>query len=104
MSELYKKHEMLQRIYDIAEHYGVEAQIDQALEELAELAMALHHYKKHPESEDILDNVHEEMADVYIMIQQLMHLIDPKYETMGWVEHKLNRQTERIKNETKKRG
>ena len=99
MTETYERPELLQRIYDIADHYGKDAQIDQTLEELAELATALHHLKKKPESEDILDNVHEEMADVYIMIYQLMHLIDPEFETIGWMEHKVERQIERIKNE-----
>ena len=103
MNKTYKAPEMLQRIYDIADHYGKDAQIDQALEELAELATALHHLKKKPESEDILDNVHEEMADVYIMIQQLMHLIDPDYATVGWMKHKVNRQEERIKDEVQER-
>lgn len=99
MTDSYERPEMLQRIYDIADHYGRDAQIDQALEELAELATALHHLKKKPDSETILDNVHEEMADVYIMIYQLMHLIDPEFETIGWMEHKVERQIERIKNE-----
>ena len=66
---------------------------------VTELATALHHLKKKPESVTILDNVHEEMADVYIMIYQLMHLIDPELETIGWMEHKVERQIERIKNE-----
>lgn len=104
MTETYKAPEMLRRIYDIADHYGKDAQIDQALEELAELATALHHLKKKPESKDILDNVHEEMADVYIMIEQLMYLIDPELETIGWMEHKVSRQEERIKNEVQERG
>ena len=99
MSETRKKSELLQKIYTIADHYGKESQIDQTLEELAELATALHHLKKKPDSETILDNVHEEMADVYIMIYQLMHLIDPEFETIGWMEHKVERQIERFKNE-----
>ena len=104
MTETYERPELLQRIYDIADHYGKDAQIDQALEELAELATALHHLKKKPESKDILDNVHEEMADVYIMLHQLMHLIDPECITIGWMEHKVSRQEERIKNEVQERG
>ena len=99
MTDSYERPEMLQRIYDIADNYGKDAQIDQTLEELAELATALHHLKKKPDSETILDNVHEEMADVYIMIYQLIHLIDPDFETIGWMEHKVERQIERIKNE-----
>lgn len=104
MTDSYERPELLQRIYDIADHYGKDAQIDQALEELAELATALHHLKKKPESEAILDNVHEEMADVCIMLYQLMHLIDPDYAMIGWMEHKLDRQEERIKNEVQERG
>lgn len=98
MTDTHERPELLKNIYKIADHYGKDAQIDQTLEELAELATALHHLKKMPESEDILNNVHEEMADVYIMIYQLMHLIDPEFETMGWMEHKVERQIERIKN------
>lgn len=99
MSEMNEDAQLLLSIYAIADHYGKDSQIDQTLEELAELATALHHLKKMPESEDILDNVHEEMADVYIMINQLIHLIDPDFETMGWMQHKIERQIERIKNE-----
>ena len=56
------------------------------------------------EVKDILDNVHEEMADVYIMIEQLIHLIDPDYEMVGWMEHKVSRQEDRIRNEVQKGG
>lgn len=98
MREARKDTELTLKIYAIADHYGKNAQIDQALEELAELATALHHFKKKPESEIILDNVHEEMADVYIMINQLIHLIDPELETMGWIANKVERQIRRIEN------
>ena len=96
MSETRKDTELTLKINTIADHYGKDAQIDQALEELAELATALHHLKKKPESKDIMDNVHEEMADVYIMINQLIHLIDPELKTMVWMQHKVDRQIGRI--------
>ena len=48
--------------------WGYENQINKALEELAELSLALHHYKDGKVKEEA---VVDEIADVKIMIEQL---------------------------------
>ena len=95
----YTRQELIQMITDIADHYGADAQIDQTLEELAELAMALHHYKKHPESESIMNNICEEIADVCIMLLQLEYLLRIDEETWKQLIYKVKRQKERISQE-----
>ena len=101
----YERAELLRKIYDIADYYGTGAQIDQTLEELAELTIALHHFKKKAKDpicrEEIRKNVLEEMADVYIMVNQLLYLMDKEGEMWKWIEYKINRQLERIKGDLK---
>ena len=46
--------------------YGEESQIDMCIEELAELQVALCHYKRGRDH-----NIHEELADVRIMLFQM---------------------------------
>lgn len=64
-------------IYEAAvETWGEEAQIDQAIEEMAELAVALNKYKRfikfgHGEKDTVLDNIAQERADTEIMLNQL---------------------------------
>ena len=58
------------------EKYG-EKQLDQAQEELAELIVAISKYKRN-ENKFTISNVIEEIADVNIMIKQVMMLLDIK--------------------------
>lgn len=64
-------------IYEAAvEKFGAEAQIDQAIEEMAELAVALNKYKRlvkfgQGNKETVLDNIAQERADVETMLNQL---------------------------------
>lgn len=54
--------------------YGAPAQMDMAVEEMAELTKALCKVKRvscTAEAKDVLENVVEEMADVQIMLDQL---------------------------------
>lgn len=63
------------------EKYG-ERQLDQAQEELAELIVAISKYKRAVANNKNIDkaviNVIEEIADVNIMIKQVMMLLDIK--------------------------
>ncbi len=63
-NELYKK--------AIAK-YGKDAQIEQLEEELAELALAIKHYKK---GKVTLDEVVTELVDVSIMVEQARIILD----------------------------
>ena len=53
------------------EHYGVEAQMIKAVEELGELTQAVARVLLWGNGEDELENLREEMADVSIMLSQL---------------------------------
>lgn len=82
------------------EKYG-EKQLDQAQEELAELIVAISKYKRN-ENKFTISNVIEEIADVNIMIKQVMMLLDIKeFEVKSEELYKLNRLKKRIlKDET----
>ena len=79
------------------EKYG-EKQLDQAQEELAELIVAISKYKRNAHKLTIA-NVIEEIADVNIMIKQVMMLLDIKeFEVKNEELYKLNRLKKRMLN------
>ena len=98
------------RVKKIARHYQYDAQSRQCIEEMAELTKALNKFwrknllcgqvkltpelverlKTTPEYKDVL----EEVADVQIMLNQIMYLLDMDISEM--VDFKLQRQIERI--------
>ena len=104
---------MENKIRKIAEHYGYDAQSRQCIEEMAELTKALNKFwrknllcgqvkltpelmerlKDTPEYKDVL----EEIADVEIMLKQIVYFLD--MDTSEMVEFKLQRQIERIDSE-----
>ena len=67
------KHEQIKMIL---EHYGEEHQRIKACEELAELQVEIFHNSSEDaaKSNDIYDNVVSEIADVYIMLEQLVKI------------------------------
>ena len=101
-------------IKKIADTYGYDAQSRQLIEEMAELTQAINKYwrkqlkcgKKDFEIKPIFlddkvlimpteyDNLVEELADVQIMISQMVYLLKTDIEPI--IEQKLNRQLERI--------
>ena len=79
------------------EKYG-EKQLDQAQEELAELIVAISKYKRN-ENKFTISNVIEEIADVNIMIKQVMMLLDiEEFEVKNEEISKLNRLKKRLLN------
>ena len=79
------------------EKYG-EKQLDQAQEELAELIVAISKYKRN-ENKFTISNVIEEIADVNIMIKQVMRLLDiEEFEVKNEEISKLNRLKKRLLN------
>ena len=92
------------RIKTIAEHYGFETQSEKAIEELAELIVAIKHLKKRDENAaDHLVNFIEELADAKLMIDQIIYLYnkdapdDMKIEQE--IERKIERTLQRIRTE-----
>lgn len=80
---------MNKRIKEILNFYGEKAQKQQVIQELAELVVAL--------TKNDVENIHEEIADVEIMLEQLKLFknIDAK-KIEEYREFKLNRQMTRI--------
>lgn len=97
---------MDKRIKIIADHYGFVHQCEKAIEELAELIVALKHIQK--TDENIVDyylNLATELADAKIMVDQLIYLFNKEPGLLeindGPIENdineKLDRQIRRIK-------
>lgn len=87
----------LKKLCKIREFFGFDKQLDKTKEELVELKNAIDAYKK--DKTKGLDNYLEEMADVHIMLQQLIQeLTFEEYNTLYMiVGHKIDRTLERIK-------
>lgn len=79
-------------ILTIASHYGLAHQSLKAMEELAELIQALAKGKR--------EMILEEMADVHIMLFQLMYLMGTDMKELQSIEdRKLDRQLKRMEKE-----
>ena len=90
-------------IGEIAKHYGKKAQSMQTCEECAELIQAVSKLTRGETTSAVrIMSLIEEIADVRIMMSQLMYLYGiPESEISNQIEEKLKRQLERIrKNET----
>ena len=82
------------RIKTIADHYGIENQMRQLAEECSELAVEASHSARIGTTVKII----EEMADVLIMMEQIIHLakID-RCDIEDCINYKLDRQMKRMK-------
>lgn len=94
------KKETEERIKRIADYYGLDAQLDMLQEECAELIQAVSKYKRKR-----VTNIVEEMADVFIMLDQIIYLLNKEVASVDveeiialWMEKKIRRQLERINN------
>lgn len=76
-------------ITKIAEHFGLENQKVKTIEECSELITAI--------AKNDINNIIEEIADVQIMLRQLVHLYDIEDNVKEMIEFKLNRTKERYK-------
>ena len=78
----------------ILEQYGIDNQILQFFEELAELQVALAHFRRNRNN---LQDLIEEFADVSIMTKQILGYYKIKYEDIEKVvEKKLRRMEDRL--------
>jgi DNA helicase IV len=73
------------------ETYGKEEQLNIAIEELSELIKEI---CKHKRGEDNICAIVEEMADCYIMLEQMKMIFELDD---GRIIHEMNRKTERLK-------
>lgn len=84
------------RIKTIADHYGIKKQMRQLAEECSELAVEASHSARKGTTVKII----EEMADVEIMIEQIIYLakID-RCDIQDCINFKLDRQIKRMEKE-----
>lgn len=90
-----------ERIFKIADHYGVNSQLDILQEECAELIQAVSKYRR-TNDPNAFDRMHleEEIADVEIMIAQIKYLMNLSEKDIRGIKNtKLERQLERMRKE-----
>lgn len=75
--------------------YGVDAQTDMMIEEMSELTKALCKYRRTKDNKT-LDNIIEEMADVQIMLDQMMEIYDKDGKFEKYRDAKLLRLAARL--------
>lgn len=83
--------------------FGRVGNILKAVEELAELQRALCRHLAAPTDEATLANVHEELADIQIMLNRLLTLFDAA-EVADWKDSKLDRIARLVGVEVKERA
>lgn len=80
--------------------YGKDSRIDIAIEEMSELTKALCKERRYRTNldkyNDILENLTDEMADVYIMLEQLMVLFGNEDNISEHIQQKIQRQSKRL--------
>ena len=102
----------MDKLIKIAQHYKFEKQSRKLAEECAELIQAVNKYYDYTSSynKELIEynwkyyqDIVEEIADVQIMIDQIMYLLNINNEAVNEIrEKKIARQLERIKNEKEK--
>ena len=98
---------MKNKLKAIADYYKLDTQSRQLNEELAELIQANSKYSRYSENNSMnweyLQNMCEEIADVQIMIEQMLYLLDIDNKAIEKIKmKKIDRQLERIKLEQEK--
>lgn len=83
--------------------YGAEAQVDMAVEEMSELTKALLKYRRKEaqgskDLETARENILEEVADVIIMLTQLIMIYGGRDLVQETIENKVDRQIKRLAN------
>jgi len=74
------KEERLNLYKKATKKWGEQAQIDQMIEEMAELIVALNKYKRMTfykeqiDKEKVFENLYVELADVSICLEQMLHM------------------------------
>ena len=85
---------------DCLTKWGSFSQICMCIEEMGELTQALCKSIRYEKSDDFLTNIYEEIADVSIMLEQMIILFDGDISVKKIIEKKLERLKETLKNES----
>lgn len=82
------------RLYDkLANHYGTKPQCSICIEEMSELTKEL---VKNMRGFENCDKIAEEVADVEIMLEQVVRIYDIEADVEKWKNKKLERTKERL--------
>lgn len=85
------------RIKEIADHFGLDTQLDQLTEEMGELLQAISKYRRHNGEGQPLrsaydpDNLAEELADVSLVLEQVIYLLGVSTEVRAIRSKKIDR-------------
>lgn len=90
---MYDNQKIIKICFNAIETYGAESQVDKAIEEMSELTKALLKERRYGGSNV---DVCEEIADVFIMILQMMLIFEEKDEVAKYVDYKIKRLEKRI--------
>ena len=90
-----EKAELKAKLQMIYEHYG-KHQFTKCLEELQELMEAINLYIVSGYSDSLKDHVIEELADVWIMITQIIMMLNAENEVDEYKKYKIERQLGRM--------
>lgn len=80
---------------NIAKH-GVDEELTVAAEECAELIQAITKIKRYGKRQDLLDHLAEEMADVTIVLDEIVFMFDNLFDMKDWRKRKLERMNKRL--------
>lgn len=101
-------HEERLKIYDEAtELWGLVAQYDQCVEEMAEMIVAINKYKRkvlykeYQNDDKVIKNLIEEIADVSICLEQMQHFFKD-YKIDEVIEQKMQKFLKEIEEQKKK--
>lgn len=78
-----------------AEYFGIYPQLEQTIEECAELIVAIRKYQRF-RGTDNLENLEEEIADVWNMLYQITYLLGNQEKIYEWLKNKVGRTLDRI--------
>ena len=102
-------HEELKVMQSVIDHYGEESQLDMAIEEMSELTKAICKHKRAVKererdicySTDVIfakDDIMEEIADVLIMLEQMLMIFDCEQRVSAVASKKIDRLKWRMNN------
>ena len=101
-------HEERLKIYDEATKlWGLVAQYDQCVEEMAEMIVAINKYKRkvlykeYQNDDKVIKNLVEEIADVSICLEQMKHFVKD-YKIDEVIEQKMQKFLKEIEEQKKK--
>lgn len=91
------------KIIEIVDNYGKRNQVGQAIEEMSELTVELN--KNINRNKDNVEDITKEIADVMIMLMQLLVIYDISTDAISIeMQKKIDRQIKRIQNEKDTQG